>query len=166
MTWRVTGVHHVAVAAGEDRTGEALFGSLLGAPIHTEEGDGFTERMYEAGGPFLQTLEAARTIAAWFPQTAPVVCELWGLEPALVAAVRDAYRGGEFQEAAAAAKLLPDDFVREVALAGGREQARGRIEAAIAAGADSVHVFPLGQRRIETIEAFAACFREVVGVRA
>ena len=58
MTWRVTGVHHVAVAAGEDRTGEALFGSLLGAPIHTEEGDGFTERMYEAGGPFLQTLEA------------------------------------------------------------------------------------------------------------
>lgn len=57
-TWRVTGLHHVAVAGGEDRTGEALFASLLGEPFHTEEADGFTERMYDAGGPFLQTLEA------------------------------------------------------------------------------------------------------------
>jgi methylmalonyl-CoA/ethylmalonyl-CoA epimerase len=56
--WRVTGLHHVAVAGGEDRTGEELFASLLGAPVHTEEGDGFTERMYAAGGPFVQTLEA------------------------------------------------------------------------------------------------------------
>jgi methylmalonyl-CoA/ethylmalonyl-CoA epimerase len=54
----VTGLHHVAVAAGEDRTGEALFAALLGSPVHTEEGDGFTERMYAAGGPFLQTLQA------------------------------------------------------------------------------------------------------------
>jgi hypothetical protein len=29
------------------------------------------------------------------------------------------------------------------------------------AGADSVHVFPLGGRRIETIEAFSGCFAEV-----
>jgi methylmalonyl-CoA/ethylmalonyl-CoA epimerase len=56
--WRVTGLHHVAVAAGEDRTGEDLFASFLGEPFHTEQGDGFTERMYDAGGPFLQTLEA------------------------------------------------------------------------------------------------------------
>jgi 5,10-methylenetetrahydromethanopterin reductase len=61
---------------------------------------------------------------------------------------------------------LPDDFVREVALAGDRAHARGRVEAALAAGADSVHVFPLGQRRMETVEAFAACFGDVVGVRA
>jgi methylmalonyl-CoA/ethylmalonyl-CoA epimerase len=58
MTWHVTGLHHVAIAAGEDRTGEALFAALLGSPVHTEEGDGFTERMYAAGGPFLQTLQA------------------------------------------------------------------------------------------------------------
>jgi methylmalonyl-CoA/ethylmalonyl-CoA epimerase len=56
--WRVTGLHHVAVAGGEDRTGEELFASLLGEPVHTEQGEGFTERMYDAGGPFLQTLEA------------------------------------------------------------------------------------------------------------
>lgn len=148
LAWAIEQVQRGATAAGRPRPHVAVF--AYGAIDEDEDA----------------ALESARTIAAWFPQTAPMVCELWGLEPRLVAAVRDAYRGGEFQEAAAAAKLLPDDFVREVALAGGREQARGRIEAALAAGADSVHVFPLGQRRMETVEAFAACFRDVVGVRA
>ncbi len=148
LAWAIEHVERGASAAGRPRPHVAVF--AYGAIDEDQDA----------------ALEAARTIAAWFPQTAPVVCELWGLEPELVASVRDAYRGGEFQEAAAAARLLPDDFVREVALAGDREQARGRIEAALAAGADSVHVFPLGQRRMETVDAFAACFRDVVGVRA
>jgi 5,10-methylenetetrahydromethanopterin reductase len=148
LAWAIDAVERGAAAAGRPRPHVAVF--AYGAIDEDEE----------------TALEAARTIAAWFPQTAPVVCDLWGLEPAVVSAVRDAYRGGEFQEAAAAARLLPDDFVREVALAGGRDQARGRIEAALTAGADSVHVFPLGQRRMETVEAFAACFREAVEVRA
>ena len=148
LRWAIEHVERGATAAGRPRPHIAVF--AYGAVDEDEAA----------------ALASARTIAAWFPQTAPVVCELWGLAPALVEAVREAYRGGEFQEAAAAAALLPDDFVREVALAGGREQARGRIEAALAAGADSVHVFPLGQRRMETVEAFAACFRDVVEVRA
>ena len=148
LAWAIEHVERGATAAGRPKPHVAVF--AYGAIDDDEDA----------------ALEAARTIAAWFPQTAPVVCELWGLEPALVDAVRDAYRGGEFQEAAAAARLLPDDFVREVALAGDRTQARGRIEAALAAGADSVHVFPLGQRRMETIESFAACFRDVMEVRA
>jgi len=148
LSWAIEHIERGANAAGRARPHVAVF--AYGAIDEDEDA----------------ALDAARTIAAWFPQTAPKVCELWGLGPELVAAVRDAYRGGEFQEAAAAATLLPDDFVREVALAGGREQARGRIEAALAAGADSVHVFPLGSRRMETVEAFAACFRDVVGVRA
>jgi 5,10-methylenetetrahydromethanopterin reductase len=105
-------------------------------------------------------LEAARSIAAWFPQTAPVICELAGVDAELVARVRERYEGGEFQEAADAAKLLPDDFVRMVALAGDAAHARDRIEAVAAAGADSVHVFPLGERRMETIEAFSRCFAD------
>jgi hypothetical protein len=48
-----------------------------------------------------------------------------------------------------------------VALAGDEKQARGRIEAVAAAGVDSVHVFPLGARRLDTIEAFARCFDEM-----
>lgn len=109
-----------------------------------------------------RALESARSIAAWFPQTAPRICELAGLPSALVEDVRARYAGGEFQEAAAAARLLPDSFVRRVALAGEPEQARERIRAVVDGGADSIHVFPLGQGRRETIASFAACFSDVV----
>ena len=110
-----------------------------------------------------KALDAARSIAAWFPQTAPVICELAGLDPDLIERVHERYQGGEFQEANDAAKLLPDDFVRMVALGGDADHARTRIEAVAAAGADSVHVFPLGDGRMETIEAFARCFADVSG---
>jgi 5,10-methylenetetrahydromethanopterin reductase len=102
-------------------------------------------------------LESARLIAAWFPQTAPAICELAGLSPGLVAVVRAGYSGGEFQEAAAA-RLLPGAFVRKVALAGNQAHAAGQIRAALAAGADSVHVFPLGTERMATVRAFAAAW--------
>lgn len=107
-------------------------------------------------------LASARSIAAWFPQTAPVICELGGLSRSAVEQVRETYAGGEFQEAEQAARLLPDDFVRKVALAGDARQARDHIRAVADAGADSVHVFPLGARRMETIEAFSACFADVM----
>jgi 5,10-methylenetetrahydromethanopterin reductase len=110
-----------------------------------------------------KALESARTIAAWFPQTAPVVCELGGLPPALIEEVRARYSGGEFQEAEEAARLLPDGFVRKVALAGGAHQARERIRAVAEAGVDSIHVFPLGGGRMETIETFARCFADTAG---
>ena len=58
--------------------------------------------------------------------------------------------------------MLPDEFVRKVALAGDVRQGREHIQAVADAGADSVHVFPLGGRRIETIEAFSGCFAEVM----
>jgi 5,10-methylenetetrahydromethanopterin reductase len=110
-------------------------------------------------------LAQARSIGAWFPQTAPVICELAGLDGELVEKVRRLYSGGEFQEAAAAAALLPDDYIRKVALAGDRSDARARIEAVLSAGAGSVHVFPLGTRRMETVRAFAECWRDVTGAR-
>ena len=106
---------------------------------------------------------SARTIAAWFPQTAPAICELWGLPADLVDSVRVRYAGGEFQEAEQAAALLPDAFVRSVALAGDAADARARIAAVAEAGADSIHVFPLGANRMHTIESFAGCFADVLG---
>jgi 5,10-methylenetetrahydromethanopterin reductase len=109
-------------------------------------------------------LASARTIAAWFPQTSPNICALWGLGPDLIDEVRERYGGGEFQEAQDAARLLPDDFVRSVALAGDASDARERVAAVAAAGADSVHVFPLGEDRMHTIEAFAESFADVEGV--
>jgi len=105
-----------------------------------------------------RALDSARSIAAWFPQTAPVICELAGLPASLVEQVRARYAGGEFQEAAEAARLLPDSFVRRVALAGDADEATRRIRAVIEAGADSVNVFPLGEGRMETVRAFASCF--------
>jgi 5,10-methylenetetrahydromethanopterin reductase len=106
---------------------------------------------------------SARSIAAWFPQTAPAICELWGLPADLVDSVRARYAGGEFQEADQAADLLPDAFIRSVALAGDAADARARIEAVVQAGADSIHVFPLGANRMRTVEAFADCVAEVLG---
>ena len=109
-------------------------------------------------------LEAARSIAAWFPQTAPGICYLAGLPRDLVDRVRAGYSGGEFQEASAAARVLPDEFVRKVALAGNRQHAAERIGAALSAGADSVHVFPLGAERMKTVRAFAEAWRARAGL--
>lgn len=109
-----------------------------------------------------RALTAAAPIAAWFPQTAPVYCELAGLDPAIVRQVRATYSGGEFQEATAAGELIPADFVRRMALAGGREHASAHLRNLVDVGVDSVHVFPLGPNRMGTIRAFAECWRAVI----
>jgi len=101
-----------------------------------------------------RALDAARSIAAWFPQTAPHYCELAGLDPDVAAEVKAIYAGGEFQEAAAAASILPVEFVEKMAFAGGSDQARRHLTTLRDLGVDSVHIFPLGTRRRETIEAF------------
>jgi methylmalonyl-CoA/ethylmalonyl-CoA epimerase len=55
--WRVTGLHHVAIAhAGDDPVCEDALAELLGRPTHAEDGPGFHERMYEVGPSYVQTL--------------------------------------------------------------------------------------------------------------
>jgi methylmalonyl-CoA/ethylmalonyl-CoA epimerase len=56
--WRVTGLHHVAIAHGDDPVCEDALASLIGSADHTEEGPGFVERMYVLGASYVQTLEA------------------------------------------------------------------------------------------------------------
>jgi 5,10-methylenetetrahydromethanopterin reductase len=107
---------------------------------------------------------AGRTIAAWFPQTSPVYCEIAGLPAELVERVRASYSGGEFQEAAKAAQALPDDFVHRMALAGGSAEARQHIRNLAGLGIDSVTVFPLGARRMQTVELFRACVAQENGI--
>lgn len=140
LAWALEHVDRGAARAGRERPHVAVF--AYGAISDDQE----------------DALASARSIAAWFPQTAPRICELGGLSPALIEQVQNRYAGGEFQEAGEAAQLLPDDFVRKVALAGDARQARERIDAVAAAGADSIHVFPLGPHRMATVEAFARCF--------
>jgi 5,10-methylenetetrahydromethanopterin reductase len=100
---------------------------------------------------------AAKTIAAWFPQTSPVYCAIAGLSPALVDQVRRSYAGGEFQEAARAADLLPAEFVHRMALAGGSASAVAHVETLASLGIDSMTVFPLGPTRMRTAAAFQSC---------
>jgi methylmalonyl-CoA/ethylmalonyl-CoA epimerase len=57
--WRITALHHVAIAHGDDPACEAALTDLLGPPNHSEDGPGFIERMYEIGGGYVQTLEAS-----------------------------------------------------------------------------------------------------------
>jgi 5,10-methylenetetrahydromethanopterin reductase len=137
LGWAVSQVERGAEMAGRPRPHIAVF--AYGAIDEDEHA----------------ALESARSIAAWFGQTAPRICDLAGLPRDLVDRVRAGYSGGEFQEAAAAARLLPDEFVRKVAFAGNRQHAAERIGAALGAGADSVHVFPLGAERMKTVRAFA-----------
>lgn len=101
----------------------------------------------------------ARSIAAWFPQTSPHYCDLVGLDPQIAKAVRERYTGGEFQEAAEAAALLPVEFVQKMALAGGREFVTGQLQALVETGVDSINVFPLGEDRFATVEAFDECWQ-------
>jgi len=107
-------------------------------------------------------LAPARTIATWFPQTAPYVCELAGLDAAIVEGVQATYRGGEFHEAGEAGRLLPDWFIRRVALSGDRAAATAQIQTVLAAGADSVQLFPLGSDRMATVRAFVDSWNAAV----
>ena len=106
-------------------------------------------------------LEAARSIAAWFPQTAPFYCDLAGLDPEISAEVKARYAGGEFQEAQAAASIMPESFVRKMAFAGDSEQALGHLRTLAGLGVDSVTLFPLGSKRSETVEAFSRVFQRL-----
>ena len=56
-SWRVTGLHHVAIAHGDDPVCEDALTAMIGTPGHREEGPGFLERMYEVGSSHVQTLE-------------------------------------------------------------------------------------------------------------
>ena len=108
-----------------------------------------------------RALEAARSIAAWFPQTAPFYCDLAGLDPVISAEVKARYAGGEFQEARAAASIMPVSFVRKMAFTGSSEQAFGHLLTLAELGVDSVTLFPLGSKRSETVEAFSKVFQRL-----
>ena len=102
-----------------------------------------------------RAIDAARPIAAWFPQTAPQYCELAGMDAELVETIRARYGGGEFQEAGDAAALISDELVQTLALAGDHRAATAKVEMLIAQGVRNVAIFPLGNRRMETVRTFA-----------
>ena len=157
--------------AGRAADGVILLAGLFGASVdyalrHIKRGADAASRQIPPVAAFMygsirddrqQAIEEARSISAWFAQTAPAYCQFAGMPPDLVQRVRDAYRGGEFQEAARAARLIPDEMVTRLALAGTADDAARKIEMLRARGIDSLNVFPLGSDRIGTIRQFAEC---------
>ena len=108
-----------------------------------------------------RAIASARSIAAWFPQTAPNYCDLVGLDPEITRAVRESYSGGEFHEATKAAALLPTKFVQKMAVAGNRDRISTQLSALQKTGVDSIHIFPLGDDRMATVSAFDECWRQL-----
>ena len=169
----------VLVSASQPRalelTGEVADGVILLAGLFPE-GLGFAREHLEAGREkseresfeetfFLygaidedenKALESARSIAAWFPKTAPVYARLAGMSDELIDQVNAAYAGGEFQHAQQAASLISDDLVRKIAFCGTPAQAREKLDWVEEAAPTGVSVFPIGQDRRGTIERFAS----------
>jgi 5,10-methylenetetrahydromethanopterin reductase len=100
-------------------------------------------------------VDAARSIAAWFPMTAPDYARLAGMDDALIESVTTSYAGGEFQHAKQAAALIPDELVRKIAFCGSPRQAQEKLDWLRGEGVTAVSVFPLGANRRETISRFA-----------
>jgi 5,10-methylenetetrahydromethanopterin reductase len=168
-------------AAGEHADGVILLAGLFEEGLafareHLERGRERSTRPSFSTTAFLygaicddeqRALDAARTIAAWFPMTAPAYARMAGMSDELIEAVVAAYGGGEFQEASAAASLISDDLVRKIAFAGTPDGAREKLDWVRASGVDAMSVFPLGRDRRETIAGFAqmAFGAEAAGVR-
>jgi 5,10-methylenetetrahydromethanopterin reductase len=100
-------------------------------------------------------LEAGRSIAAWFPQTAPQYARLAGMSDERIKDIVAAYSGGEFQQAGTAAALVDDDLVRKLAFAGTPSTAGQKLAWLREQGVDAVSLFPLGADPQATIERFA-----------
>jgi 5,10-methylenetetrahydromethanopterin reductase len=102
-----------------------------------------------------EAVDAARSIAAWFPVTAPDYARLAGMSDELIASVVEGYAGGEFQQAREAASLIPDELVRKIAFCGSPGTVAPKLEWLRSEGVAGVSIFPLGKDRRATIEAFA-----------
>jgi 5,10-methylenetetrahydromethanopterin reductase len=102
-----------------------------------------------------EAIESARSIAAWFPKTAPRYARLAGMSDELIESVNAAYAGGEFQHARDAARLIPDEIVQKIAFCGTPSTAHEKLDWLRGSGVGAVSVFPLGQDRRGTIARFA-----------
>ena len=155
--------------AGELADGVVLLAGLFEEGLafardHLERGRGrsvrpeFEETLFLYGAvddDEARALDAARSIAAWFPKTAPDYARLAGMDDALIERVNAAYAGGEFQHAGKAASLISDELVRKLAFCGTRLQVQEKLDWLREKGVGAVSVFPLGDDRRGTIARFA-----------
>lgn len=102
-----------------------------------------------------KAIEGSRFIAAWFPQMAPQYAEIAGLSADLIQRVRDAYSGGHFHEAKAAAAMVPDELIQRFALAGTPQEVREQIRAIRDLGITHFEFLEIGDNRLAAARLFA-----------
>jgi 5,10-methylenetetrahydromethanopterin reductase len=107
-----------------------------------------------------KAIAGARFIAAWFPQMAPQYAEIAGFPPDLARRIREAYAGGHFHEAKAAASLVPDELIPRFAPVGTPEEVREQIKALRDLGITHIEFLEIGDNRLTAAKLFAD---EVVG---
>lgn len=100
-------------------------------------------------------LNRSRTMAAWFAQMAPHMCEVAGVDGATVRKIQEAYSGGEFHQAQAAAALTPDAMVEFFTLGGTPAEAHARIARLMACGVRGFNYMPTGAARPESLGLFS-----------
>lgn len=94
-----------------------------------------------------------RPMAAWYPQSVPLYCELAGIARDKVDRIRSAYGGGHFDEATAAIELVDDELVDAFTVAGTLEQVQVRFAALAEAGVRHVIVIPMHPDRMSVVRA-------------
>lgn len=99
-------------------------------------------------------LNRSRTMAAWFAQTAPHMCELAGLDGDLIRRIQQVYSGGEFHQAQAAGALVPEEMIELFTLGGTPYDAQERIQRVLACGFKNINYMPTGAERNESLRLF------------
>jgi 5,10-methylenetetrahydromethanopterin reductase len=99
-----------------------------------------------------EALAECRPAAAWLSTTP--YGELAGLTKDQVQQIRDSYTAGHFSEAHAAGRLLSDDVVDRLVLAGPPAYWIERLQQLRALGVRHFEIFPVGQDRAGTVRRF------------
>jgi 5,10-methylenetetrahydromethanopterin reductase len=102
-----------------------------------------------------KAIEASRFIAAWFPQMAPKYAEIAGIAPELAQKIRDAYSGGHFHEARAAAAFVPDEIIQRFAPTGTPEEVRKQVQAILNLGITHIEFFDISSDHLASAKLFA-----------
>lgn len=97
-----------------------------------------------------------RPMAAWYPQTVPVYCELAGVDAQRVEAIQQAYRGGHFDQAHAAFDLVDDAMIDAFTLAGTAAEVTARLRTLADLGVRHVCLIPMQADRMAAVRTVAA----------
>jgi 5,10-methylenetetrahydromethanopterin reductase len=102
-----------------------------------------------------RALDASRYLGAWLTTAVPGYAKLVGVSSEFTQRVRDAYAGGHFTEAQAAAALISDDLLQKIALAGTPEEVRARVKSVVELGVNHVEFMEIGSDRMRGAKLFA-----------